>query len=152
MGLDPKEGLNFIKNKIDQTESQGQKSQDKRNIIEQYSPELAQFIQGEIQRGKTPMQAAGDAQTKVKWSSKFKDIIKKMEKDHKMPWTSIVENIFGGAIQPNQQQNNPGNEPSFGEQVQQGLQQHQQPQQRQEGPAQSKLTALIEQYIQSKGR
>lgn len=63
----------------------------KPNILQQYSPELFGFIQEEVKKGRTPMQGAGLA----KLSGKFGQVIKQMENDHKMPYSSIIESVFG---------------------------------------------------------
>jgi hypothetical protein len=104
LGLDVKEGLDFVKNSIESSESQGQKAKETRNVIEQYSPELHSFIANEVKKGRTPAQAAAALQVS-KEHGKYKEIIKKIEKDHKTDWLSILESIYGGA-----QQNQPQEE------------------------------------------
>jgi len=111
--ISPKFG-NFIKSAIDSgydinqvkdfigqqvTESQTA-AKDDRSVIEQYSPELHQFIDQEVKKGRSPIEAAAIAQN----DKKFKDIINKLTKDHKAPWSSIVESIFGGKGQAQPQQ------------------------------------------------
>jgi hypothetical protein len=95
-GLDPKEGLNYIKNQIDTEESS--KANMERNIIQQYSPELFEFINSEIQKGRSPLEAGALAQV----NSKFKNIIKKMTDDHKTPFSSILQTVFGQGVQQGQ--------------------------------------------------
>lgn len=85
--------MDFIKNKIAPEEEQKSAKQD-RNIIEQYSPELFQFLNEHIKKGNTPLQAAGLARLASN-SNKFEKIIKKIEEDHKTPWSSIIESVFG---------------------------------------------------------
>lgn len=97
MGLDPKEGMDFIKKHItpeNQSEMKSQSPKEDRNIIQQYSPGLYQYLEGLIKNGATPTEAAVKAKRFL--DKKHQDIIKKMEKDHKNPFTSIVESIFGG--------------------------------------------------------
>lgn len=94
----------FIGSKIEGSGS-GKKAPDKRNIIEQYSPELFQFLQGEIQKGRQPIEAGALAQSQ----KSFQSIIKKMSDDHKAPFSSILESIFGSAQQPQQTQKNQQN-------------------------------------------
>jgi len=73
--------------------------EEKRNAIQKYSPELHQFLEGEIKSGKAPLHVAGLA----KMASKpFQKIIKQMEKDYKSPWDAIVEAIYGGAEEVDQ--------------------------------------------------
>jgi len=99
-GLDVKEGLNFIKDKI-QSKSL---NENKKNIIEQYSPELNQFILDQINKGKTPF-AAGTLARTLESNNKFKNVIKKIEKDHKLDWPSIIESIYGNQSTASQSQN-----------------------------------------------
>jgi hypothetical protein len=99
MGLNIEEGLNFIKQKLG-----GQKSEltkENRNIIQQYSPELFQFIDEEIKGGRNSIEgAAAIAQN----DKRFSNIIQKIIKDHKAPWSSIVESIFRGQGNPQENQ------------------------------------------------
>lgn len=94
----------FIKDKVGGGQFEKPEGQEPpkqhRNLVEQYSPELHQFMKQEIGRGLNPLKAAGEAQTKVKWHHKFKDVIKKMEKDYKMPWSQIVESTYGNMMDP----------------------------------------------------
>ncbi len=98
------EAKEFIKGKA---ESSQQKAPDQRSIIEQYSPELNQYMKDKIQKGISPTQAAHLADV----SGKFKEAINKMSKDHKTPFLSIVQSIFGGGqqaqAQPQQAQAQP---------------------------------------------
>jgi hypothetical protein len=117
---------NFIGNKI---EKKQEPIKDNRNIIEQYSPELNQFIKDQMQKGQSPLGAGAIAQN----SKKFSDIIKKMMKDHKTPWSDIIQSIFGNGqtVQSNQmpsqepeqqpqQQNQSGVDPELSQLLQQG--------------------------------
>jgi hypothetical protein len=101
-GLNLQDGLNFIKDNM-QGQSQIEHAKEQRNIIEQYSPELHQFMTQEIQKGRSPIEAAALAQN----NKKFADVIKKLSKTHKANWSAIVESIYGGgqmAQQPPQAQ------------------------------------------------
>ncbi len=102
MGLNVEEGMNFIKDKLG---SSGQGTKENRNIIEQYSPELHQFIKERIGKGDTPITAGLAART----SKKFDDAITKLTKDHKSPWSSIIESVFGNGQTAQQQ---PQSQPS----------------------------------------
>lgn len=97
-GLDMKEGLDFIK---DQFMPKAEPAKENRNIIQQVSPELHQFLDQEIKKGRKPIEAGALAQN----DKRFGDIIKKLMKAHKTPWSSIVESIFGNGqmAQPSQQ-------------------------------------------------
>lgn len=66
------------------------------NIIEQYSPELHQFILSHTKQGRSPLEAGALAQL----DKKFMNVIKKIESDHKAPFSAILESIFGSAMQP----------------------------------------------------
>lgn len=88
-GLDIKEGLDFIKEKI--TTSSKENVQDNKNIIEKYAPELHQFIDQEVRKGRSALQAGAIAQT----DKKFKPIIDKLTKDYKTPWSNILESVYG---------------------------------------------------------
>lgn len=96
----------FIKEKA---ESSQEKKPDQKSIIEQYSPELNQFITEHMQKGRSPLEAGALAEM----GGKFKDVIKKMVKDHKAPFSSILESVFGSAqqTQQNQQQNTQSQSP-----------------------------------------
>lgn len=61
------------------------------NIIEQYSPDLHQFLLSEIQKGRSPIEAGALAQV----SGKFKKEIARITKDHKADWSAIIESVFG---------------------------------------------------------
>ena len=95
----------FIGEKIEESSESGQAPKENRNIIQQYSPELHQFMDQQIKQGRSPIEAAAIAQN----DKKFSEIIKKLSKDHKSPWSSIVEGVYGGQGQaqsqgqPNQQ-------------------------------------------------
>lgn len=91
MGLDVREGIDFIKNKI--TPKEINKPIENRNIIEQYSPELFQFINNEIQKGKSPLEAGELALNQ----ENFIKIIQKIMADHKAPFSSILKTVFGGS-------------------------------------------------------
>lgn len=96
-------GTNFdeVKDFIKEKAEGSQKAPDQRSIIEQYSPELHQFLTQQIQGGRSPLEAGALAQV----SGKFKKEIDKMTKDHKTPFSSILESIFGTGqtTQPQQQ-------------------------------------------------
>jgi hypothetical protein len=126
MGLNIKEGLDFLKKNMGGNE----KPPEQKSIISQYSPELNQFIEEHIKKGRQPLEAGALAQL----DPKFMKIIKKMEADHKTPFSSILQATFGGAQQPRQQQ-------------------QAQPQQQQGGgPGQQALMAILQKINQGKGQ
>lgn len=102
MGLNVEEGIQFIRDSIKPKEGkQPDKAKDNRNIIEQYSPELHQFIAQQVNSGRPPIEAAAIAQN----DKRFSEVIKKLSKDHKTPWSSIIDSVYGtgqygGAVNP----------------------------------------------------
>jgi hypothetical protein len=131
-GLNLKDGLNFIKENIggEQAEKKEAVKED-RNIIQQYSPELHQFIDQEVKKGRSPLEAGALARTK------FGQIIDKITKDHKTPWSNILESVYGGQGQA---------QPS------QTTQTAQQPQSGQGGPGQQALMAILQKINQGMGK
>ncbi len=87
-GLDIQDGLDFIKEKM---QPKQEPAKENRNIIQQYSPELHQFLDQEIKNGRSPIQAGAIAQA----DKRFSATINKLMKDHKTPWSSIIESIYG---------------------------------------------------------
>lgn len=96
-GLDIKEGLNFIKDKMQEKK---EPAKENRNIVEQYSPELHQFITTEVQKGRPVLEAGAIAQT----NPKFKNVINQISKDHKVDWSAILKTVYGGQGQTQSQQ------------------------------------------------
>lgn len=104
-GYDIDEIKDFLKGKA---EEGGQKpAKEEQNIIQQYSPELFEFMKERISSGETPLQAAAAASVQ----NNFSPAISKMQKDHKTGWGKIAETVFGnqpmaqsqGAQQPQMQ-------------------------------------------------
>jgi hypothetical protein len=122
-GLNVQDGLDFIKGQI---EKKSEPAKQKLNIIEQVSPELHQFIDQEIRKGRKPLEAG----TVARLDKKHAETIKKLEKQHKTPWSKIIESLYGNGDQALPQQ---------------GQQQAQAPQQSQQQPhpnsAQGKMLA-----------
>lgn len=101
-GLSLKSGLDFIKEQVSQSQ-QKEPEKKKGNIIEQYSPELHEFISQEIASGRKPIEAAAIAQH----DKRFSNVINKLSKDHKTPWSSIIDSVYGSeskALPENKQQ------------------------------------------------
>lgn len=95
MGLDVKEGMNFIKEKME--EGNQNKSNEKRNIIQQYSDGLHELASNYIKKGLSPVEAYGF----IKHDKRYSDIIKRIEKDHKTKFVDLLEALYGN---PQQQQ------------------------------------------------
>lgn len=89
MGLDVGEGLSFIRDKLG--ENNRETAKENRNIIQQVSPELHSFIDQEIRKGRKPIEAGAIAQN----DKRFVDVIKKLMKAHKTPWSSIIQSVYG---------------------------------------------------------
>lgn len=94
-GLTLKSGLEFIKEQFG-----NQKTSDQKSILQQYSPELHEFMTDRVHRGQSVLEAGAEAQR----NSKFKKFISQMEKDHKTPFSSILESIFGTGQETQRQQ------------------------------------------------
>lgn len=92
----------FIGSKIEEEGESNKPAKQDRNIIEQYSPNLFQYLKDLIGKGSSPVQAAAKARKFL--DKKDQDLISKMEKEHKTDWPSIVQSIFGGqgTAQPQQ--------------------------------------------------
>lgn len=124
-GHTSEEALEFIKEKV----SEPEKPKENRSIIQQYSDELDAFIKNHIQQGRQPLEAGAIAQ----FDPKFKKVIAQMEKDHKIPFSAILESTYGSAQQS--------------QQPQQPIPQ-QQPQQAQGGNNDQMLMAALEKILQ----
>lgn len=84
------EAREFIGEKAQEgAEQENVKEQD--NLIKKYSPELHQFIEGEIQKGRSPLEAGALAQLKPE----FKRHIEKLSKDHKAPFSALLKTVYG---------------------------------------------------------
>ncbi len=126
-GYDFDEIKQFIGEKISGEEPK-QPEQNK-NVIEKYSPELHQFISEQVKKGVSPLNAGAFAfAEKGGLGSKFKSVIKQMEKDHKTDWSSILQTVYGSdeQSQPGQSQQQPqqmqGQQQAQKAQLSQGLQ------------------------------
>lgn len=141
-GLSLKSGLDFVKGELTPKEKETGQPKEERSIIEQYSPELHNFLDQEVKNGANPMVAGLQA----KESGQFKNVIRKMEQDHKIPWSAIISSVFGES---------PGSEPGEnhdGGQFQQPQQMQQQGQQQnnQNSPLDA-ITQAIQAYTQIRG-
>ncbi len=130
--------LNTIDPNQQQVQSeQGQEQGQRRNIIQQYSPELFQYLSQEIGSGRNPLEAAAIAQN----DKRFQGVIAKMQQQTKMKWSDIIAQIFG------QQQQKAQGMPQQGQQQQPQAQVQQPMGQGQQGPgqgAQALMSAIQE--------
>jgi hypothetical protein len=132
-GLDARKGMEYIRENIEpkgKQEALGKSKPNKRNVIEQYSDELHEFLDDLIKKGRSPLEAGALAQL----NPKFKNIISKLEKDHKAPFSSILQAIYGQSRQPEQDQSKAA------------LQGQQQP-----GQGQQALMAILQKINQMRG-
>jgi hypothetical protein len=84
----------------DAQESQKSQENEQRNIIEQYSPELHQFMSEQIKSGRSPVEAGAVAQN----DKRFSKAIQKLMKDHKINWSQIIQQVYGQGQQQQQAQ------------------------------------------------
>jgi len=126
-GVDWDETKDFIKKKVTGEEDN---AQDNRSVIEQYSPELFNFIKDQVSKGRNVLEAGAIAQI----NDKFKNVIKKMESDHKTNWSAILQTVFGGGqpAQPEQEKMS-------------------QPQAQGAGPGEERLLNVLQMLRQSRG-
>ncbi len=159
-GLDLKSGLDFLKQNISK-----EPAKEDRNIIEQHSPELHSFISDEIKKGTTPLKAAENASK----SGKFSKIIDKIQKDQKIGWGKIIQDLYGSgeralpqskaALQSPEMQEPQGikqmmqdpNIPFSGQQAKGQQAQPMQQQGQQVGPGQQALMQAIQKLQQARG-
>ena len=93
-GLSLKSGLDYLKSEFGENSETQEPAKENRNIVEQYSPNLHQYILDLIKQGNTPIQAGTKAKKFL--DKKHQDIIKKIENDHKTDWARIIESVYGG--------------------------------------------------------
>ncbi len=122
-GKSIEEVKDFIGSKI---EDQNEPVKQDRNIIQQYSPELHDFIDQEMKKGRTSIEAGAIAQN----DKRFKEVINKLSKDHKTPWSNILESVYGSQPTSNTSQ---------------------QQSQQQPGQGQAALMAILQKIQQSRG-
>lgn len=157
MGLDLQEGLDFVKEKFQGQKETKKPAKESRNIIEQESPELHQFLEQEIAKGRPPLHAGAIAQN----DKRFSEVIKRLSKKHKIDWSNILESIYGQetkALPQNQVQqsaltqeamNPQGSQPQRPPSAEQQAQT--QPQQAQPGQGQQALMAMLQKLQQARG-
>lgn len=128
----------FLGDKVEKTQAQ-----ENRNIIEQYSPELHKFISEQVKSGRSPLEAGALAFQEQKAGKGFKKIIEKLVKDHKTPWASIIEAVYGSPNMAQPQQ------PTQAEPQPQGAQSPQQGQP--QGQGQQALMSILQKIQQARG-
>lgn len=93
----------FLGDKIGREEENIQ-AKESRNIIEQESPELHQFILDQIKQGRKPLEAGAIATLNRSGQPSFSKAIDKLTKTHKIPWSKIIESVYGLGETVQQQQ------------------------------------------------
>lgn len=126
-GLDLKSGLDYIRNR---SGNEKQPAKTNVNVIQQYSPELHDFIESERSKGRPILEAGALAQV----NEKFKKIIKRLENDHKTPFSALLQSTYGD----NNSNTNKVNQP---QQQSGGM-----------SPSMQRLSQLMEQGIQMLGK
>jgi len=155
--------FNQVKDFIGQQVEQSQESaKQNKNPIQQYSPDLHNFMLEQIKSGRPSLEAGALARTK------FEKEIKKLEKDHKTSWSSLIESVYGsektkksalekfnqkrGFMQEERDRFNQG----YGQQAQgqQGQVYYDQPQQgqQQQGQGQQAMMAILQRINQRLGQ
>lgn len=147
-GLNVQDGLNFLKDKLEPKQGAPQEAaKENRSVIEQYSDELHAFLDDLIKKGRQPLEAGALAQL----NPKFKSIIAKMEKDHKTPFSSILQAIYGSAQQAAPQQGQ--SKGPLAQRLAEDNQTKLQPQQSQQGgQGQQALMAILQKIQQQRGQ
>lgn len=137
-GLDLKSGLDYLKENLGNKKAE----KDPMKLISGYSPELSQFIQGHIQNGRTPTEAAALA----KMPGKHEKAVKAIENDMKENFVDMIARLFGGQA--------PQAQPQQGQQAAQQTQQpqEQQAQPQQGGQGQQALMAMLQKINQRMGQ
>lgn len=94
MGLNVEEGLQFLKDKLTPAKEEIEKNNKPQNLNElgQFSPELQQFVEDQIQGGKSPDHAAALAMNEANLS----DTVRGIEKKTKKKFTAFVRDIYEG--------------------------------------------------------
>lgn len=148
MGLDLEEGLSFIKDNFSKSETKSKADLQGSNLIDQYDPELTTYLKEKIRKG-MPLLEAGK---KALGHDRFKKAVDKMTKEHKAPWESILEAVFGSTAnqqtsqQPTQQIAQPQTQ-----NLPQVAQQNQVAQQQAPGAGQQALMSAIQKLQQIRG-
>jgi len=93
-GLDLKEGIDFIKTKLQPAKEEIDKKNPSQQLNElgQFSPELQQYVEQLIQEGKSPDHAAAKAMV----HPQFTDMTRGIEARVKKKFTEFVRNIYEG--------------------------------------------------------
>ncbi len=131
-GYDYDEIRSYLGEKI---EKEKEPPKEQGNIVSQYSPELHQFILDQIQQGRSPVEAGALAQLESSGAKGFKKVIDKITKDHKAPWSAILQTVYG---QGQEQASPKSNQPLQG-------------QQSQPGQGQQALMAVLQKLQQARG-
>lgn len=148
-GYEFKEVKDFIGEQI--TDSQKEEPKQNGNIIKQYSPELHQFLDEQIRKGRGVLEAGADAAR----NKGFKNIISMITKDHKSPWSAILKTVYGEGLTKQQgvkQFNEHKKKNSLiDEEMQRFENGYGNNQQQQQGQGSAALMAILQKLQQSRG-
>jgi len=135
MGLPIQEGLDYIRDNLNPAKEDIENKQPNQELNElgQFSPELQQFIEQQIQAGKSPDHAAALAGSE----KGLHEIVKGIEKKINMPFTKFVRELYEGKAVQQQSQEAQG-------------QPQQQPQQ--QGQGAQALMSILQKIQQSRGQ
>lgn len=151
-GLSLTSGLEYLKGEAENT---AEPAKPERNIIEQVSPELHSFMSDQIKKGRNGYQAGAIAQK----DKRFASVIDKLQKEHKVSWADIIEQIYGQGTAPKkqgmmQQESDRFNQ-QYGQEQQQQTQGQQPGQQQQQpdqmGPGMQAISAVLNKINQKLG-
>lgn len=150
-GLSLKSGLDFIKNEFDKETIKKEEPKQSGNIIKQYSPELHQFLDDEIRKGRGVLEAGADAAR----NKGFKNIISMITKDHKSPWSAILKTVYGEGLTKQQGvkqfNEHKKNNSLIDEEMQRFENGYGNNQQQQQGQGSAALMAILQKLQQSRG-
>lgn len=114
----------FITKKAEEGLQQSAPPKNDKNIVEQYDPELHTYLKDKLKSGLTLLEAG----EKAKGHGRFRKAIEKLTKDHKTPWSTILESVYGHLVgkggssqQPPQQPNQTQPQQSQPQQVQEQI-------------------------------
>jgi hypothetical protein len=96
MGLDIKEGLDMLRDKVAPKEPEQKKKTNQQIDIGQYSPDLQAFIEHWLSQGEEPATAAAVAKNVPQNQAKFKAAIDKIEADTGEDFIELVGKMYQG--------------------------------------------------------
>lgn len=151
-GLNVKDGLNFIKDKLESKDQPKSQPQQPQNIIEEHAPEVHEILKDRIGQGLKPLAVAYQVAKEGKFKKQIADLQKKTGKS----FGDLVSSVFGGEEkQPQQSKPLPSGDEGIQQLIKFGNEQqsqNNQPQQTQIGPGQQALMKSIQELKSVLGR